>query len=56
MAVKQEMVMEDAYAKRLQELEQLVGEINMIVISPRSTEAKLFIIRGLLRADILKEH
>ena len=44
----------DAYVKRMQELEKLVGEINMIVLSPRSDEGKLSIIRSLLRADILE--
>ena len=44
----------NAYAKRMQELEQLVGEINMVVLSPRSEKAQLSIIKGLLRADILK--
>jgi len=40
---------------RMQELERLVGEINMIIISPRSSEGKLSIIKALLRADIVKE-
>ena len=53
--VKQEEILLDAYAARLQELEQLVGHINMILVSPRSNEAKLSIVRGLLRADLLKE-
>ena len=45
----------DKYIARMQELEILVGEINMVVISPRSTEAKLSIIKALLRSDVIKE-
>jgi hypothetical protein len=52
---RKQMALEDELSKRMQELEELVGTINMVVISPRSDKGKLAIIKALLRADITKE-
>lgn len=38
---------------RLDKLEKLVGEINLVAVSDRSDGGKLSIIRALLRADII---